>query len=76
MSNNVENPVHYTSGKIECIDAMQSALTPEEFKGFLKGNIFKYMWRERNKKGLEDIKKANWYNNKLISVYGENNDTT
>lgn len=71
MSSNVENPVHYTSGKIECIDAMQSALTPEEFKGFLKGNIFKYMWRERNKKGLEDIKKANWYTNKLISVYGD-----
>jgi len=54
----VENPPHYTSGGIECIDAIRSALTPEEFRGYCKGNVLKYIWREKLKGGNEDIKKA------------------
>lgn len=64
---NVENPDHYTSGDIECIDAIKAALTPEEFRGFLKGNCFKYLWREGKKNGKEDLQKMNNYLNRLIN---------
>lgn len=52
---------HYNQGTIECIDAIRSALTPEEFRGFCKGNIIKYVWRERKKGGLADLLKASDY---------------
>lgn len=58
---NVNSPPHYTGGDIECIDAIQAALTPEEFRGYLKGNSLKYVWRERHKGGAESIAKASWY---------------
>lgn len=67
MSDNVFNPKHYTNGDIECIDAIQSALTPEEFRGFCKGNTIKYVWRERHKGGTESLKKARWYLDRLIA---------
>ena len=58
---NVNNPRHYTQGKIECIEAIQSALTEEEFRGYCKGNALKYIWRERHKGGTESLEKAAWY---------------
>lgn len=67
------NPSHYTQGKIECIDAIEAALTAEEFRGFLKGNVFKYMWRHENKNGLQDVKKGEWYYQRLLKVL-ENKD--
>lgn len=66
MSDNVNNPPHYTQGGIECIDAIKSALTPEEFRGYCKGNVIKYIWRERHKGGDESIRKAGWYQGKLL----------
>lgn len=54
----VAHPSHYTSGSVECIDAIRAALTPEEFRGFCKGNMIKYVWRERLKGGAQDIEKA------------------
>jgi hypothetical protein len=57
----VNEPPHYTQGGIECIDAIRAALTPEEFRGFCKGNAIKYSWREKLKGGDEDLKKAAWY---------------
>ena len=63
---NVNRPAHYTSGGVECIDAIEAALTPEEFRGFLKGNVLKYLWRERSKGGYESLLKAQWYLNRLI----------
>lgn len=69
----VNNPEHYASGKIECIDAIESALTPEEFRGFLKGNVMKYIWRERKKAGVESLKKAEWYQKRLIKFTTESN---
>jgi hypothetical protein len=60
------NPDHYKQGSVECIDAIQSALTPEEFRGYLKGNVLKYTWRERMKKGDEDMAKARWYLGRLL----------
>ena len=57
----VDRPSHYTQGEIECIDAIRAALTPEEFRGFCKGNALKYIWREKHKGGDESISKAIWY---------------
>ena len=62
----IDHPKHYKSGDIECIDAIEAQLTAEEFRGFLKGNVLKYMWRERIKGGTESLCKAQWYLNKLI----------
>lgn len=63
----VNRPSHYTAaGTIECIEAIEAQLTKEEFRGYLKGNIAKYNWRERNKGGTESLKKAQWYLNRLI----------
>ena len=52
---------HYREGDIECIDAIRAALTPEEFRGFCKGNIIKYTWRERAKGGDKDLIKLQDY---------------
>lgn len=60
------NPDHYKQGNVECIDGLESALSSEEFEGFLKGNILKYVWRESSKNKTEDLKKAQWYLNRLI----------
>ena len=61
MTDEVNHPPHYTQGGIECFDAIRAALTPEEFRGYIKGNVLKYLWRERHKGGDQDLKKARWY---------------
>jgi hypothetical protein len=66
MNDPVNHPAHYTKGKIECIDAIQAALTPEEFAGFCKGNALKYIWREQLKGGAESLLKAQWYLDRLL----------
>lgn len=58
---NVKSPPHYKQGAIECIEAIKSALTEEEFRGYCKGNAMKYIWRERHKGGTESLEKAAWY---------------
>lgn len=67
MTDNVNKPAHYRQGDIEAIDAIRAALTPEEFRGYCKGNTLKYVWRERHKGGTESLKKARWYLDRLIS---------
>jgi hypothetical protein len=62
----VGHPSHYTQGGIECIDAIRAALTPEEFSGYCKGNVLKYVWRERFKGTTIDLKKAGQYLQFLI----------
>lgn len=59
--NMVDHPQHYNAGGIECIEAIRAALTPEEFRGFVKGNAIKYCWRSNHKNGDEDLEKAFWY---------------
>lgn len=68
----VDKPTHYTSGAVECIDAIRSALTPDEFRGFLKGNIMKYVWRERLKNQDQDLQKAAKYLEWLIAEMQKN----
>lgn len=68
MSDNVNKPIHYRQGEIECIDAIESALTPEEFRGYCKGNALKYIWRERYKGGDESLRKAQWYLDRITNL--------
>lgn len=68
MSDAVNKPAHYNQGSIECIDAMKIVLTQEEFRGYLKGNVFKYLWREKDKNGNEDIRKGKSYYDSLIEL--------
>lgn len=67
MVDNVNNPSHYNQAGIECIDAILAA-TGDGFEFYLQGNIMKYLWRYRYKNGIEDLRKAQWYLNKLIEV--------
>lgn len=65
MIDMVNSPPHYNDGEIECIDAIEASMTKEAFRGYLKGNMLKYLWRYENKGGKEDLDKANWYLTKL-----------
>jgi len=67
----VNSPAHYTIGGIETIDYIQAKLTPDEFRGYLKGNIIKYTSRAQYKDyPEEDIDKMVWYALKLQSIKG------
>lgn len=66
--NPVNRPIHYGQGKIECIDYIEDFLTQEEYIGYLRGNIAKYLHRWRYKNGVEDLKKAEWYGSRLIKL--------
>lgn len=68
---NVEHPSHYNQGSIECIDAMEEAFGTYAVLMFCVCNAFKYVWRHSRKNGLEDIKKAIWYLNKYLELYGK-----
>lgn len=62
----VNLPPHYGGRGVECIQAIEAALTPEEYRGYLKGNVMKYVWRERQKGGTESMLKAEWYLKRLL----------
>lgn len=67
-ADNVNHPVHYTKGGIECIDAIEAAtqnLTGAE--AVCTGQVIKYIWHWKWKNGVEDLKKSQWYLNRLIS---------
>jgi hypothetical protein len=53
---------------LECFEALVSMLTIEEIRGYLRGNSFKYRWRYRYKNNIEDLKKAEWYEKKLLRL--------
>ena len=63
----VNHPAHYTQGAVECIEAIKASMTAQQFLGYLKGNAMKYMWRFQFKGGVEDLKKARWYLDRLIT---------
>ena len=65
----VNHPPHYTKGGIECIEAIEAALTPEEFKGYCKAAAIKYLWRLDHKgSAKENAEKAIWYLQRLVKV--------
>ena len=57
----INNPSHYNSGDVECIDGIEASLSKEEFEGYLHGNIIKYVWRFRYKDNIKYLRKAQWY---------------
>jgi len=60
--------LHYASKTIQPWAAMQAWMTLEEFTGFLRGNVIKYLARYKDKGGAEDLKKARHYLDKLIEM--------
>ena len=62
----VNNPEHYNRGGIECIKAIKSSMTDAEFRGYLKGNAMKYLWRYDSKGNpAQDLAKCAWYLDRL-----------
>lgn len=61
------NPSHYRQQGKETIEILKDTLSEAEFRGFLKGNIIKYLTRYEHKNGLEDLQKAEWYLVRLIN---------
>ena len=70
----VNHPAHYTHGGVECIDAIEAATGGDGFAGYCAGNVIKYLFRYRFKGGVEDLKKARWYIDRLIEYKGGNGD--
>ena len=62
---NVERPPHYQQGNIECIDYIEQQLG-DLISGYYQGNVIKYLHRWRYKNGVEDLRKARWYLDRLI----------
>ena len=61
------NPQHYRNGGIECIDAIKAATVNKTgIEAVCTANAVKYLWRYESKNGLEDVKKAQWYINRLV----------
>ena len=68
----VNRPSHYNQGDVECIDGLRSALGDDEFAGFCRGNVIKYLWRAGKKSDSEsqDLDKAMWYMSMMLHVKG------
>lgn len=63
----VNHPSHYCQGGIECIDAIKAATVNKRgIEAVCVANVIKYLFRYEAKNGLEDVKKAAWYVNRLI----------
>jgi hypothetical protein len=64
------NPSHYKQGPIECIEAIKAA-TGDGFPDYLRGNVMKYLWRYKEKGGVDDLRKSAWYLDRLIKEASE-----
>ncbi len=65
----VNHPSHYQgSNGIETIECIEAAMSKEAFKGYVQGNVIKYVMRYERKNGIEDLYKAQWYLNRLIDI--------
>jgi hypothetical protein len=62
------NPSHYKSEGVECVDYIKQQLSRDAYVGYLEGNVIKYIHRHKYKNGLEDLRKAQWYLNKLTQA--------
>lgn len=66
----VNSPSHYTQGSIECIDAIEQVVKDlDGMEAMCTGNAIKYLWRWKHKNGVEDLKKAVWYLQRMIDNY-------
>ena len=67
MVDMVNNPSHYTQGGIECIDALEAAtINLKGIEAVCTANAIKYLWRWKEKGGIEDLEKSKWYIDRLI----------
>lgn len=65
---NINHPLRYTKGDIECIDAIKAATVGKTgIEAVDVGHIIRYLWRYEEKDGLESVKKAEWYIKHLIN---------
>lgn len=72
---NVNSPAHYCKGGIECIEAIKAAVVGlVAIEAVCTANVIKYLWRWKFKNGLEDLKKAKWYLDRLIKEVEEGNN--
>lgn len=74
IKDNVNHPNHYTQGNVECIDALKAATS--NLKGIeviCTANAIKYLWRWKDKNGIEDLNKAKWYIDRLIGEIENDN---
>ena len=72
LVDNVNHPEHYNTGGVECIEAIEAQLTPEEYRGYLRGNCAKYLWRCNNKGHTkQDLEKCQWYLNRLLMTFDD-----
>lgn len=72
MSDNVNRPSHYCKGGIECIDACDAAISDlEGSAAHYTASAIQYLWRWRSKNGVEDLRKARWYVDRLIRLAEE-----
>ena len=68
----VNHPQHYTQGGIECIDALKAATVGKRgIEAVCVANVIKYLWRYEEKNGIEDVRKAKWYVERLLKELGE-----
>ena len=75
MNDLVNKPDHYNTGRVECIEAIEASMSPEEFKGYLKGNAMKYLWRCTYKDNcVQDLKKCLWYTTRLKEYIDRESD--
>jgi hypothetical protein len=65
----VHRPSHYTSGDVECFDAIRAAtIGLTGIEGFLVGQVIKYVWRfDKKSNPAEDLEKASWYLRRLLA---------
>lgn len=71
---NVNHPSHYTQGRVECLDALESATIGKSgIEAVCVANVIKYLWRYEEKNGVEDVKKAQFYLNRLLATLENNN---
>jgi hypothetical protein len=73
LKDSAHDPAHY-KGAVECIAAIKASLSPVGYRGYLKGNIMKYLWRYEKKGGVQDLEKARVYLNWLIDDNTPSND--
>ena len=71
-NNNQIGGAHYVAKAVQPWAAMESWMTSEQFEGYLRGNVIKYVARYPDKAGLQDLQKAEHYLQKLIQLKESN----
>ena len=70
MNDMINRPAHYTQGKIECLDAIESMMPERSYRDFYRAQIIKYVWRcEEKGYPVADLQKANFYLQKLLKLH-------